>query len=312
MKPVVVVTGASGFVGNVLVQRLKTEAAWECRPLKLPPAALTESPPADLRIGLPELAGAQVVVHLAARVHVMQDASSDPLRAFRLANVHGTVNLARAVAAQGVNRFIYISSVKVHGEQSLAGHAFTESDAPAPADPYAVSKWEAETALHQIAHETGMQVVVIRPPLVYGPRVKANFAALMRAVRRGLPLPLGSLQNRRSLVGVDNLADLIIRCMDHAAAANQVFLASDGDDLSSAELVHRLARAMGRPARLLPVPPALLLAVGSLLGRRAAVERLCGNLQVDNAKARTLLGWQPPLSVDEGLRRAVAGMEAGA
>ena len=251
------------------------------------------------------LRGIVTAVHLAARVHVMNDNSADPLAAFRAVNVDGTLNLARQAASAGVKRFVFISSVKVNGEQTEPGHAFTESDAPNPQDAYGQSKHEAEQGLHQIARETGMEVVIIRPPLVYGPGVKANFAALMRAVQRGWPLPLGAIHNQRSLVALDNLVDFIISCITHPKAANQTFLVSDGKDLSTTELVRGMARAAGVRARLLSVPVWALQAGAKLLGKGDAVQRLCGNLQVDISKARELLGWVPPVSVEEGLKRAM-------
>jgi nucleoside-diphosphate-sugar epimerase len=251
------------------------------------------------------LAGVDVVFHAAARVHVMADSSADHLAEFRLVNVAGTLNLARQALASGVRRFVFVSSVKVNGEETLPGQAFTESDVPAPLDPYGQSKHEAELGLRQLAADTGMEVVIVRPPLVYGPGVKANFASLMRAVQRGWPLPLGAVHNQRSLVALDNLVDLIVTCLHHPAAANQTFLASDGQDLSTAELVRGMARAAGVPARLWPVPVWALRGAASALGKGAAVQRLCGNLQVDISKARNLLGWVPPLGVDEGLRRAM-------
>jgi nucleoside-diphosphate-sugar epimerase len=251
------------------------------------------------------LIGVEIVVHLAARVHVMHDTESDPLTAFRNVNVEGTLNLARQAAAAGVRRFVFISSVKVNGECTEPGHAFTETDVPNPQDAYGQSKHEAEEGLRVIAAATGMEVVIIRPPLVYGPGVKANFAALTRAVQRGWPLPLGAVHNQRSLVALDNLVDFIITCVTRPQAANQTFLVSDGQDLSTAELVRGMARAAGVPARLLPVPVWALQAVAKLLGKQDAVQRLCGNLQVDISKARRLLGWVPPVSVDEGLRRAM-------
>ena len=247
-----------------------------------------------------------VVVHLAARVHVMHDTEADPLAAFRAVNVAGTLNRARQAALAGVRRFVFVSSVKVNGECTRPGQAFTEADAPAPQDAYGLSKHEAELGLRQIAAETGMEVVIIRPPLVYGPGVKANFAALMRAVRRGWPLPLGAVHNQRSLVALDNLVDFIVTCSSHPQAANQTFLVSDGHDLSTAELVRGMAHAAGVAARLLPVPVWALQAGATLLGKGGAVQRLCGNLQVDISKARCLLGWVPPIAVDEGLRRVVA------
>jgi nucleoside-diphosphate-sugar epimerase len=250
------------------------------------------------------LSGVQTVIHLAARVHVMHDTTADPLTAFRAVNVEGTLNLAHQAAAAGIKRFVFISSVKVNGERTLPGQPFTEADAPSPQDAYAMSKYEAEQGLHQIAANTGMEVVIIRPPLVYGPGVKANFAALMRAVQRGWPMPLGAVHNQRSLVALDNLVDFIVTCITHPQAANQTFLVSDGQDLSAAELVRGMAKAADVPVRLLPVPVWALRAGATLLGRGDVVQRLCGNLQVDIGKARTLLGWAPPFSVAQGLLRA--------
>lgn len=255
------------------------------------------------------LAGTQAVVHLAARVHVMGELAGDPLAAFRVVNTEGTLNLARQVAAAGVHRFVFVSSIKVNGESTAPGHAFRASDVPQPEDPYGQSKCEAEDGLRALAARTGLDVVIVRPPLVYGPGVKANFAALMRAVQRGLPLPLGAVvNNRRSFVALDNLVDLLIACLDNPAAANQTFLVSDDEDLSTAELLRRLGQAMERPARLLPVPPWLLQAGAALLGKRDVAQRLLGNLQVDITGTRQTLGWAPLVSVDEGLRRAVTGL----
>jgi UDP-glucose 4-epimerase len=245
------------------------------------------------------LKGVQTVVHLAGRVHVMRDRVGDPLAAFRRTNVEGTLNLARQAASVGVRRLVFISSVKVNGE---AG-AYRESDPPSPLEPYGLSKLEAEAGLREIAALTGLGVVVIRPPLVYGPDVKANFQALVRAIERGIPLPLGAVPNRRSLVARDNLVDFIVTCLDHPAASGQTFLVSDGEDMSTPTLIRRIAHVMHRPARLLPVPVNVLWAVATITGKRAVAQRLLGSLQVDITKARTMLGWTPPLTVDEGLRR---------
>lgn len=309
-------TGASGFVGSALLQTLlahpwapiavrRTAGANEA---KSAPSALPDFISAngidastDWAQSLERVA---CVIHLAARVHVMADASADPLTAFRAVNVGGTLHLARQAAAAGVRRFVFVSSVKVNGERSALGHVLREIDTPCPQDPYAISKHEAEQGLRQIAAETGMEVVIIRPPLVYGPGVKANFAALMGAIAKGVPLPLGALGNLRSLVAVDNLVDLIITCLTHPAAAHETFFVSDGEDLSTTDLARRLGVALNRPARLVPVPARWLMAGASLVRKRAAAERLCGNLQVDISKAKSLLGWSPPISVDEGLRRA--------
>lgn len=249
------------------------------------------------------LADQSVVIHTAARAHIMKDEVTDPLKEYRRVNVDGTLNLARQAAASGIQRFVFISSIKVNGEQTSAGRLFTCDDTPAPEDPYGISKFEAEKGLEQIALETGMEAVIIRPPLVYGAGVKGNFASMAKLVGKGVPLPLGAIHNKRSLVSLDNLVDLIITCIDHPAAANQVFLAGDGEDLSTSELLRRVGTAMGRPARLLPVPAGLLQFGATVLGKKAMAQRLLGSLQVDISKARDLLGWVPPLSVDEGLKR---------
>lgn len=301
-------TGAKGFVGSALALNLARKGlAFVTLPYsaKNDPGRQYERA-ANLfvsRGGSP----IGVVIHLAARVHVMQETHADPMAAFRLANVDSTLRLASQAAVAGVQRFVFMSSVKVNGESTPSGVPFSELDIPHPQDPYAVSKMEAEQGLRGIAAQTGMQVVIIRSPLVYGPGVKANFAALMRAVVRGVPLPLGAVRNLRGLVGLDNLVDFITLCAVHPAAANQTFLVSDGRDLSTPDLVRAMAHAAGKPARLVSVPVALLECSAALLGRRAAVQRLCSNLQLDTSKAHTLLGWVAPVSLEEGLRRAFAG-----
>lgn len=255
------------------------------------------------------LTGCDVIVHAAARVHVMQERAQDPLAEFRRVNVVGTLNLARQAADAGVRRFVFLSSIKVNGEMTAIDRPFTASQPAAPLDPYGVSKAEAEEGLHRLGAETGMEIVIVRPPLVYGPGVRANFGRLVSAIGRGLPLPLARVdQNRRSLVALDNLVDLILTCTTHPAAANQTFLVSDGEDLSTADLLRRLGVAMGRPARLLPVPLALLRLGATLAGKGDMAQRLLGNLQVDITHTCQTLGWRPPISVDEGLRRTVAGL----
>lgn len=309
------ITGANGFVGRsacarALANGMRVLGATR-QAVPLPPGVEAVVVPG---LGSPVgwvvgLTDCDAVVHAAARVHVMNDSMADPLIEFRRVNVDGTINLARQAAAAGVRRFVFVSSVKVNGEGTVAGHPFTAADAPAPQDPYGISKMEAEQGLRQIAADTGMEVVIVRPPLVYGPGVKANFASLMRALQRGLPLPLGAVtRNRRSLVALDNLVDLLLACVDHPAAAHQTFLVSDGEDLSTAELLRRMGLAMGMPARLLPVPPALLKLGAMAIGKADMVQRLLGNLQVDITHTRQTLDWTPPIGVDEGLRRAVEGM----
>jgi nucleoside-diphosphate-sugar epimerase len=233
----------------------------------------------------------------------MNDTEADPLAAFRQVNVEGTLNFARQAAEAGVRRFIFISSIKVNGEGTSAGQPYTADDVPAPTDPYGVSKQEAEQGLREVAQTTGMEVVIIRPVLVYGPGVKANFLNMMRWLDKGVPLPFGAIDNRRSLVSIDNLVDLIVTCIDHPAAANQTFLVNDGEDLSTTMLLSRMAHALGKPARLIPVPSWLLERGASMLGRKALSQRLCGSLQVSIEKTRTLLNWTPPVSVDDALAK---------
>jgi nucleoside-diphosphate-sugar epimerase len=310
----VLVTGATGFVGHALVQRLVTDegasvvAATRRPRADLPPDVVTCSVgdiSADTRWGA-ALEGVDVVIHAAARVHVMRENASDPLAEFRAVNVAGTLALARQAAAAGVRRFVLVSSVKVNGEETAPGRPFTERDVPAPADPYGVSKLEAEQVLAEVAADTGLEGVIVRPALVYGPGVGANFRSMMRILQKGLPLPLGGIHNRRSLVALDNLTHFLVRTASHPAAAGQTFLVSDGDDLSTPELLRRTAKALGVPARLVSVPPALLEMTARVLGRGAEARRLCRSLQVDIAKAHAELGWSPPVSVDEALERTAS------
>ncbi len=304
----ILVTGASGFVGNATCAKLVTEGMNVVGTVRHLPARPLQGVDYHILGNLDArtdwrdaLSGVDVIIHCAACVHVMRETAADPLVAFRAANVSGTEQLARQAAAAGVRRFVFLSSVKVNGEGGLV--AYVETDQPAPKDAYGISKYEAELGLRRSVVGTGMDVVVVRSPLIYGPGVKANFRLLMYALARGVPLPLGAIHNRRSMVTLDNVVDLIITCIGHSAAANEMFLVSDGEDLSTTELICRLACAMRRPARLIRVPTMLLMAGATLLRKREEARRLCGTLQVNITKARKVLGWTPPVSVDEGLRR---------
>ncbi len=308
----VLLTGASGFVGRAVLDAAKRSGV-DVRPVFRSHDSAKEHSGAVLVPGLDgeadwaqALQGVDVVIHAAARAHVMREEALDPLTEYRRVNVQGTSNLARQAAAAGVRRFVFISSIKVNGEGTLPGRPFTAEDAPAPEDAYGISKAEAETELRRIAQETGMEVTIIRPPLVYGPGVKGNFFSLINWVHRGLPLPLGGVtHNRRSLVGLGNLVDLIWVCVEHPKAANQTFLISDGEDLSTTELLRRVGKALSRPACLLWVPAGLIALIASMLGKKVISQRLLGSLQVDIRKTCELLEWKPTVAVDEGLRKAV-------
>ena len=307
----VLVTGANGFVGKALGKRMVLNG-WHVRgAVRSAEQAATAKLPAGVDV-VPiksigantdwsdALSGVDVVVHLAARVHVMNDTSSYPLSAFRQVNVAGTERLARMAAINGVKRFVYVSSIKVNGEG--CEKPFTEYDIPAPDDPYGVSKWEAEQVLHKVAKDTGLEVVIFRPPLVYGPGVKANFLSLFKIVDRGIPLPLAGINNHRSLIYLRNLVDAIVTSVNHPKAAGQTFLVSDGEDVSTPELIRRVAAALGRPARLFPFPPSLMRFAGKLLGKSDAIERLVGSLTIDSSKIRRELGWKPPYTMEQGLK----------
>lgn len=307
---IVLVTGASGFVGRAVAARLHDEGM-RVRATSRTPAASLPAAVEQVRIGdlsahtdwRDALQGVEVVVHAAARVHVMQDTATDPLAEFRRVNVAGTAHLAREAARAGTRRFVFLSSIKVNGEGTSGARPYRADDPPAPVDPYGISKREAEDELRRIARETGLEVVIIRPVLVYGPGVKGNFLSLLRCVHRRLPLPFGAVDNRRSLVALDNLVDLVVTAIRHPNAPNRVFLVSDGVDLSTSELLRRTARALGTRARLLAVPPGLLELGARLVGKRNLANRLFGSLQVDIAPTREVLGWEPPLSVDAALAR---------
>lgn len=307
----VLVTGANGFVGRYVCDALSGRRQ-PYRMLVRDGAQVGGTDAAVFRTpGLfhgeavrPALRGCRAVIHLAARVHVMEDRSADPLAEFRRVNVEGTRAIARWAMEAGAKRFVLVSSVKVNGE-STPEAPFQESDAPAPEDPYGQSKWEAEQALRRIADETGLEVVILRPPLMYGVGVKANFLRLMKLVHRGVPLPFGAVRNRRSFAFVGNLADAAVAASEHPRAPGETLLVSDGPALSSPELVRAIAAAMDRRARMLPVPPPLLRAAGALTGRQATVDRLLASLEVNSSKIRGVLGWTPPFSMEEGLRETV-------
>ncbi len=253
------------------------------------------------------LVGIDAVVHLAARVHMIHDKAADPLAEFRRINVEGTRRLADAAAQAGIKRFVFLSSVKVNGAMTEKDEGpFTETDPPQPEDAYGLSKWEAEQVLREIEQRTGIEVVIIRPPLIYGPTVKANFLNLIQLIERGIPLPLGGIRNQRSFLSLTNLVALLCCCLEHSAAAGETFLVSDGDDVSTPELVRRIATALGKPARLLSVPEWLMRLGGTVTGKSEQVKRLCGSLQIDSSKVRRMLGWAPPASMAEELALVAA------
>ena len=304
----VLVTGATGFVGRALVAELLVQ--------KQLVSALVRDESASLPEGIIKITGGELsglrkrsfsmegidaVIHVAGRAHIMQDDVADPLAEFRKVNTVATLELAKQAAKSGVKRFIFISSIGVNGNNNLS--PYMEADSPNPQEPYAISKYEAEQGLLALAKETGMEVVIIRPPLVYGANAPGNFSNLMRWVDKGVPLPLGAIHNQRSLVALDNLVSFIIHCIDHPKAANEVFLVSDGEDVSTTVLLQKVAKAFGKKAYLLPVPVRLMQFFAGLLGKGGVANRLFGSLQVDSSKARDLLGWKPVITMDEQLKK---------
>ncbi len=315
----ILVTGANGFVGRALCESAsklghqvkaatRTPHDFGAHIQNVQIASLEDLAyvlPSSLNAEHPSLEGVDTVIHLAARVHVMKESMSDALGAYRAMNVAGTLALAKACAKAGVSRFIYLSSIKVNGESTTLGQPFFADDVPAPQDPYGISKWEAELALKDLVKNTSMELVIIRPPLIYGPGVGANFASMMKVLSHSIPLPFGAIHNARSLVGLDNLIDLILRCAEHPEAPGQVFLVSDGQDASTTELLRKLARCLGVQPLLLPIPSSWLKAIAQGLGKSAIATRLLNSLQVDIAHTCECLEWLPPFTLDQGLEKTV-------
>jgi UDP-N-acetyl-alpha-D-quinovosamine dehydrogenase len=305
----VLVTGAGGFIGRALCAKILAEG-WQVRGTLRSESDANRLPDGVETVPIGSinsdtkwddaLAGIYTVVHLAARVHVMNDVSSDPLTEYRKVNVEGTKCLAVEAANAGIKRFIYLSSIKVNGEGGAS--AYTEEDKEAPEDPYGLSKWEAEQELCKISRTTGVEVVILRPPLVYGPGVKANFYNLLKFVDRRIPIPLASVNNRRSFIYLGNLIDAIITCINQPEAAEHTFLICDGENVSTPELIRKIASALGKPAWLFHIPSFLIRIAGKLIGKTAAIDRLLGSLMIDTSKIRKELGWKPPYTMEHGLK----------
>lgn len=307
----VLVTGATGFIGSAVLRRLNMDERYE-------PVGATRQKIEGSNAGVPHvtvgelgpdtdwrlaLEGVGTLVHTAARVHMMNDAAIDPLVLYRQVNVQGTLNLAAQAIDAGVQRFVFVSSIKVNGEKTLPDKPYSVTDIPTPVDSYGISKFEAESRLHKLAMSAGMELVIIRPPLVYGPNVTANFFKMMRWIYRGVPLPLSGIHNKRTMVSLDNLIDLLVACLDYSEVAGKIILAGDGEDLSTTELLFRIGNALGRPARLFWAPPVLMRGGASLLGQRIDLKRLTESLQVDISGTQDLFRWYPRVSVDESLEK---------
>ena len=301
------VTGANGFVGRYLCAELIRQGHTVRAAVR---SAIPLDNPIEVSIvgtidgetnWTDALRGIDVVIHLAARVHVMKDEDSDSLAEFLKVNTQGTANLASQAAVAGVKRLVYVSSIKVNGEQTTETRPFIESDKPNPQDAYAISKWQAEQTLQRITQETGLEVVIVRPPLVYGPGAKGNFIRLLVAMDKGIPLPLASVRNKRSLIYLGNLADALIACASHPAAAGKTYLVRDGEDISTPELLRQIAISLEKPAKLFPLPAWLLLGLGGLFGKSETVKRIVGSLRINDDLIRKELSWKPRLTLQQGL-----------
>lgn len=305
----ILLTGATGFVGNaVLTQLIQNGLSVRTYGRREPAKSISNishvtgaiDGDTDYRLALENI---NVVIHCAAQAYIMNSLASDCSDIYHNINIYGTLNLARQAISAGVKRFIFISSIKVNGESTIDMQPFNHACLPAPEDSYGRSKQAAEDGLRSLVANSAMELVVIRPPLVYGPGVKGNFGSLLALAKKNLPLPLGAINNQRSMVALSNLVDLIMTCIAHPHAANQTFLVSDDHDISTTQLLEMMTRALGQSPRLLPVPMSWLRLAGKLTGKQAVIERLCGNLQVDISHTKTILGWQPPISLEEGIKR---------
>ncbi len=310
----ILITGANGFVGLPLSQHLMSAGHQIVGAVRSHDLVSKDNAQIDLKV-IGEinqntdwqecLIGVDCVIHLANRAHVIDEQSSNPLDLYRKVNVAGTLHLARQAASAGVRRFIFLSSIGVNGAETFA-KSFSSTDIPKPHSHYAVSKYEAEIGLKSLAAKSEMEVVIIRPPLIYGPNAPGNFGSLLSLLHKKLPLPLGGIRNKRSFVALDNLIDLIVQCIENPAAANNIFLVSDGEDLSTTDFLYRMGSAMGLKVRLVPIPMVLVRGCITLIGKSNLGQSLCGSLQVDMSETLRLLNWSPPISVDEGLRRAMS------
>ena len=308
----ILITGSTGFLGRALLSKLASHGLQTRAVIRKNLHSKIENIDyCKIKIidGETDWGGAlldiNTIVHCAARAHVMNDSSSDPLLEFRKVNTFGTLNLAEQAADSGVKRFIFISSIKVNGEFTNPGNKFTPDDIYIPSDPYGLSKYEAEQGLKNIAKETEMDVVIIRPPLIYGPNVKANFRSMLKWVNRGVPLPFGAVNNKRSLVALSNLVDFTISCVEHPKAANETFLISDGEDVSTTNLLYKIGKAFNKKTRLIPIPVKFMEFGAKIVGKEDLADRIFGNLQVDSSKAEELLGWNSVVTMDQELKKTV-------
>jgi nucleoside-diphosphate-sugar epimerase len=314
----VLITGATGFIGSALLRHLAADGRFDVIGTSRGDTRKAKGAAPILQVGElgantdwgSALEGVEAIVHTAARVHQMDESPEFAAEKYCETNVAGTVRLAEVAVRSGVRRFVFLSSVKVNGERTEAGAVFDANSTPAPSDPYGISKLEAERQLQEVCSDSGMELVIIRPTLVYGPGVGANFEALMRWVYRGVPLPLAGIDNRRSMIALENLTSLITACLQHPCAPGNIFFAADGEDLSTSNLLQRVGGALGKQARLFWVPKVLLRGLAALIGQSSRARRLLESLQVDTTPVREILGWQPPVSVDEGILAAATAFRA--